>query len=812
MRRFLLLFVTAVVAVVSGAEPRTRTLVEQLKVIREIGLDDQQCYRVRDVFLEREDAKLYFTDGYLLFSEPFQNRSIAALFLATSPSDEGEILVIPPTARERRSVSRFTGEPILNQKFRTAMMLFTDDTGDAMHKALSTASTASLDTSRGAELARKWTPVLQNLLEALAVRVLFDATSAWAPQSGFFAAIISGGSKGRFELVIDPHLEEQVSVGQSVWRDGRNYYETWCRFRGRNFRDGRRKQARDRSRLENYHIESHLDPDLTMQVVAKADFVPNSTLQRGFGFELSERLKVKKLVLDGEPLEFVQVRGPSSSEARRRSNDIVAFVLAEPPAPGARHEIEFHYTGTVINHAGDGVYYVGSRGTWYPRRALQFTNYELLFHHPGELDLVATGELIESSREAGLRSSRFRTASPIRIAGFNLGRYARVSREVGDYTVEVCANQGVEARLQPRPRMMLIPSLEAGPGRSRRRPLAQSPAIITKTATPRPPSPADRLDQVADRRTAAFSFFLDRFGSPSTQKVVISPIPGDFGQGFPGLVYASTLSYFESQDAPLKNLTTAQKLFYQEILPAHELSHQWWGNVLATRSLTDTWLMEGLATYSALLYLEHHRGREVMDRTLAQYRTALLARNEQGEPVDSAGPVVLGRRLRSSQFPDAARVLMYEKGAWILHMLRGVVGDDKFFELLRELCTKYRLQRLSTEEFRAEVARFLPAEYPDTELRDFFEQWVYGTGIPRLHLEHSMKGKGSTLHLSLRLRQEKVPATFRVLAPVEIQTAGGESIVKMMATDGEITEVRVALREKPSQVLLDPGGFLLREE
>ena len=804
------LTVPGVFASLAATAPDAATLAEQLETIRGTALDPQQCYRVRDLFLEREDAKFYFTDGYLLFAENYGERTIAALFLATEPVDEGEILVIPPTTQERKSVSRFTGEPILNQKFRTSLMIFTDDTGDLLRKSLATASVATPDAERGVRLAQRWTPVMQNLLEALAVRVLFDATSAWDPAQGFFAAIISGGPKGRFEVVIDPHLEEQVSVGQSVWRDGRSYYETWCRFAGRSYRDGSRKVPRDNSRLDNYHIESQIDPDLTMRVVAKADFVPGSDLQRGFGFELSERLKVEKLLLDGEPLEFVQVHGPSSSDARRRSNDLIACVLPRPPGPAPRHKIEFHYEGKVINHAGDGVYYVGSRGSWYPRRSAQFASYELVFHHPEELDLVATGELIESSRESGLRTSRFRTESPIRIAGFNLGRYERVSREVGEHTLEVCANRGVEERLQPKPRMVLVSPREPGP-RSRRRTMTSTSSLITKKDLPSPPSPANRLNLVADRGAEAFSFFLERLGPAPTKKVVISPIPGDFGQGFPGLVYASTLSYFQPQDSPLKNLTPGQQFFYREILPAHELSHQWWGNVLAIRSLRDEWLLEGLATYSALLYLEHRRGRDVMDGALAAYRASLLTLNDAGEPVDSAGPVVLGPRLRSSQFPDAARVLMYEKGAWIVHMLRGITGDEGFFKLLRELCTKYRQQRLSSEEFRTEAARFLPKSYPDAGLEEFFEQWVYGTGIPRLRIEHSVEGTGAKVRVVLRLHQESVPSAFRVMVPVKIEFAGGDAMAKMIATDGAVTEVRVPVKQRPERVVLDPEGFLLRE-
>ena len=96
-------------------------------------------------------------------------------------------------------------------------------------------------------------------------------------------------------------------------------------------------------------------------------------------------------------------------------------------------------------------------------------------------------------------------------------------------------------------------------------------------------------------------------------------------------------------------------------------------------------------------------------------------------------------------------------------------------------------------------------------MREFFEEWVYGTGIPKLRLDHSVEGKGSSTRLVLRLHQEGVPHVFRVTVPVKIEMASGDSIVKMIPTDGELTEIRVPVKQRPVRVVLDPDGFLLRE-
>ena len=786
---------------------------EHLQEIRQIRLDPNQCYRVRDLFLEREDLKFYFVDGYLIFGQPIAERTVVALFVASEPTDGGEIILFPPSKRERQSLSRFTSQPVLNEKFRTAMMFFTDDTAEALRSALPENEFNELDPEAGRRLSERWDPVMKNLLRTVELAILSDTVEGRDRQSGFFGAVISGGKLGRFEVVTDPRRDEQVSIGQLVWRDSRNYYEAWCRFRGRNFVLGRRTQRQDEARIENYRIESRLAQDLSMKVVAQATFIPVTANTKVFLFELSRRLRLTKVLLDGEPVEFLDSGRPAAADTPLRRNNIVGIAVPRPPVPGSRHNIEFHYGGRVIGEAGDDVYYVGSRQSWYPRRGHGFTSFDLRFHYPQELDLVATGKLIETTSQDGVRSSHFHTETPIRLAGFNLGGYKRVSRKVGDYTVEVCANEGVEKSLQPVAKAEVLVVPPPMPPRRRHPPFgsvfSSSPPIVIESKPPPPPKPALQLNSVADLSAQAVEFFVERFGPPATREIVVSPIPGEFGQGFPGLVYAPTLSYLDPNEPPLRDKSPYERLFYTQLLPVHEIAHQWWGNVVTVNSSSDAWLMEALATYSALLWLEDHSGPEARDEVLRQYKDRLLELNEDGETIESAGAIVLGDRLRSSKFPNARNVIVYEKGAWILHMLRGILGDENFLALVRRIRDNYQYKHLTTEDFQSEAAQFVPQGWADPRLENFFDQWVYDTGIPTLSVQHHADGKPPRVRFSGRLIQQNVPESFTLMAPVEIHTLPGRSLYKWIETQGESTEFNVVLRNRPTRVVLDPKNVVL---
>ncbi len=779
---------------------QARTGQERLRGMLEIGLDAGDCYRVRDLFLEREDIKLYFTDGYLIFAEPYDGREIAALFIADQPSDSGELVLIPPNASERQSALQFTGQSVINESFRSALMLFTDDTAAVLRKALADSPSSKPDPDAGIRLAARWSPVLRNILEGVSLRLLTDIVSRLPTADGLFAAAVGGGRLGRFDIVFDPTRRRQVSVGQSVSRSGSSFYETWVEFPARSYRQDDTLRVGPRDRLENYDIEATIGQDLTMEVVARADFVPGTDRYQAFTVALSRRLRVQELLIDGEPADFLQVRQASTSGPRLPS-DAVFFTPPNPPAAAGRYRLEFRYRGQVISRAGDGVFFVSNRAEWYPTAERTFSDFRLAFHYPTELDLVATGRRVSESSEDGVRTAIFVTESAARLAGFNLGRYAATERPIGDYTVEVRANRNVEARLRPKaPIPLYIPVP------SRRRSRMDNPGrVVVRPTTPSPPSPADRIDAVADHSAEAFQYFLEKFGPAPTSTIVISPIPGDFGQGFPGLVYASTLSYLDPNDLPLRGMSPDERIFYSKLMLPHEISHQWWGNTVGAASRADSWILESLATYSSLLFVESREGVSVRDRILADFKRRLLEKNDDGKPVESAGPLVLGERLWSSHFPSAYRIVLYEKGAWVIHMLRAALGDEDFFSLLRNLTARYQAQMLTVEDFRREAAELTPAGRRDPQLRDFFDQWVYRTGVPRF----SVKWKQNRGRVTGELRRQDTPERFDIPVPMRLEMVSGETLDWTVHSDDEVTEFEISSAANVARLLIDPDRTLL---
>jgi aminopeptidase N len=252
-----------------------------------------------------------------------------------------------------------------------------------------------------------------------------------------------------------------------------------------------------------------------------------------------------------------------------------------------------------------------------------------------------------------------------------------------------------------------------------------------------------------------------------------------------------------------------QRLFFSELLHAHETAHQWWGNMVTSASYQDEWLMEGLASYMSMMLLEKKKGRKAFDEVLLEYRDHLLSKDEQDRTIESAGPIVWGQRLLNSQTPQAWRTITYEKGSWILHMLRMRLGDAAFDKMLGELVQRYRYKSLTTENFRSVAAEFMPRGSDDPKLEAFFEQWVYGTGIPSLKISHTVTGRAPKVRVRGTVTQSGVPEDFSASVPVEVQVAGRKPVVTWVRTSSEPVQFTVDLPRPPTKIVMAPAHAVL---
>ncbi|MBS1859195.1 MAG: hypothetical protein JST11_27725, partial [Acidobacteria bacterium] len=648
---------------------------------------------------------------------------------------------------------------------------------------------------------------MRNLGASYVSRLILDLAGGPAWRQGLLAASFSGTRLGNFDLAYDPDNPEQISLGQIAYRQNRAFFDTWASFPARGARQDPRPVAREMA-LSDYRVEATVNPDLSMDVVTRVKVKAAADGIALAPFDIAREMNVSSVKVDGAPAEVFQADSMRANLSRSGNH----LFLVEPRQPlraGVEYEFEFHHSGNVIHDAGDHVFFISARANWYPMFGLGFATYDLRFRYPREYGLVSAGEIVDEKTDGDWKITHRRTSQAVRMAAFNLGEFQHERLARDGYVVDVVANRKLEASLQPRP-APLPPPDPTGPALGRRR---QDPLSNLQLApVESPPDPTGRLSALAGEVANALEFMASRFGPPALPHLTVSPIPGAFGQGFPGLIYLSTLSYLRQLPRrPGGDNSMSAELFFQDVLQAHETAHQWWGNRVVAATYRDNWLMEALANYSALLYLEKRRGARAMEVMLDSYRESLLLKNEAGQLVDSAGPIVLGTRLESSLEPRAWRAITYGKGSWIMQMLRRRMGDERFFAMLGEITKRYDRKELSTEQFRLLAAGFLPPKSDDPKLETFFDQWVYDTGIPSIRMTWSLKGRAPALKLTGKITQSDVNQDFSALVPVEIQIARGRSITEWVrAADGETT-FTVPLNAPPLKVSLDPHYALLRK-
>ena len=797
MSRWLLAVLAGSYAFAAG--PSAAELARQ---IREAGLDPDECYRVRDLSFQKEDIRIYLTEGYLIFSKPLAGSRRSAVFTADVEGGDGEVLLLPPYRGERQSLALFTQSANLDEHFQAALMIFTDASMQALVDRIVKEGTGKKAPEMGPALAEKWGPVLANVQSGFQIRMIQDLLAP-AQEGGMLFLALNGRQVGSFDMIYDPRSREQIVAGQMAERNGRLTYNVWTSFAARSVRTGKTSQAPSWFSLSKFRIDAALDADLRMKATTRVTMRVGSRPLRVFPFDISRAMKVTSVKIDGAPAELFMQESVRGRALRGSDNDVFLVVNPEALAPETEHEVEFEHEGEVIASAGNGVYFVGARATWYPRSSAGFATYDLTFRYPKRLTLVSAGDIAEDRTDGDSRITRWRTPVAIRMAGFNLGEYEKISGVVPGYAIDVYGNRHLEASLAPKPRP---PAVE--PPRLPRSRIDTAPSIAPAPAAP--PDPLARLRTVAADVSSALDFFTASFGPPALKTLTVAPIPGTFGQGFPGLVYLSTLSYLDPSQRPAAARDPAHQVFFSELIEAHEVAHQWWGSVISPERAEDEWLLEALANYSSLLWLEKKKGFKEMETVLDGYRSELLSKNLDGAEYESAGPIVWGPRLEGWPNTGAWRAITYGKGTWILHMLRRRMGDDAFFKLLAEFRRRYEFKSVTPAAFQALARELRPKALSAEVIDTFFENWVYSTGVPSLKMHYTVTGVAPAVKLSGTVEQSGAGDDFSLDTPVEVQfPKGPPQTIWVRTTDDERT-FTANLRQLPLRVVI-PDDVLMRK-
>src|SRR5205807_343531 len=234
-----------------------------------------------------------------------------------------------------------------------------------------------------------------------------------------------------------------------------------------------------------------------------------------------------------------------------------------------------------------------------------------------------------------------------------------------------------------------------------------------------------------------------------------------------------------------------------EEVVAHEIAHQWFGDSVTESTWADLWLSEGFATYFAGLFIEEYEGEDAFRDYLRNQASRYFAYEKQrNAPIHDEETQDLMRLLNPNN---------YEKGAWVLHMLRKRLSDDVFFRSLRAYYRAHREANATTEDLRAALE-----SASGNNLKDFFARWIYGTGHPQYQLQWNSKNAQNAVLLTVTLEQTQAGEPFLDPVPIEF-TVNGEKQRQAIYPKTKLTTTEIRLDANPTSVQLDPDETLLKE-
>ena len=261
------------------------------------------------------------------------------------------------------------------------------------------------------------------------------------------------------------------------------------------------------------------------------------------------------------------------------------------------------------------------------------------------------------------------------------------------------------------------------------------------------------------------------------------------------IVFASTIFNLPPNQKMSVHFGIPQRI---ESLVAHEIAHQWFGDSVTQSTWADLWLSEGFATYFAGLFIEKHDGEEAFREYMRGAAQRYFAYEKQrNAPIHDTQTQDLMKLLNENN---------YEKGAWVLHMLRKRMGKEAFFRGLRNFYNAHREGNATTEDLRSALEKS-----SGKNLRTFFARWVYGSGHPVYEWSsQATEMRNGNNSVTIVLKQVQTGAPFLDPVPVTV-TSEGKTTSLTLYPRGKLATARIRTGKVPLDIQIDRDETLLKE-
>ena len=726
--------------------------------------DENRMCTVQDFTFKRDVGKFSLDQGELYLLSPINGRTVAAIF-----TGNGSVVFKPPTKIEREQLYRFYEVHSLEKDFNILFMIFADSTLSEFEKHLNFHSGEIKDGVKNK---------VENCLEYLSDKdgKYFDTSILKSffdqKQNDLFYAHFSNNKSDPMFFKIDPYEIEEVRLLHRA--ETLRFYkipEVVCQFpkqtenKSKNNLD---EEGKDLINILQYKIESTIKNNLKFSAITEMEFAALEPDQKWVFFNMFSDMIVDSVKNEEDKkLTFF-----------KNKNNPILWIRFDPALPvHTVKRLKLFYHGDLMDRNDEGWVYIKNSTGWYPKSGVRKTaTFDLTYHTPKDFKFVSVGEKLSCDTLKDVVTTHWITPKPIRNASFNIGFYQQ-------YKIE-------DERIPP------VTVYKSAYGHRQIGQYLGSQGITSGSHMEKKVG-ADVANSIA--------FYQYVFGDCPVKHFYATETPFLHGLAFPGLIHLAWTTFQRTDEYG-----------HDEIFRGHEVAHQWWGIEVDFKTYHDQWLSEGFATYAGLWYMQTAlKDNKKFFDMLKDYRDKIINNRKFlfGSGQES-GPICLGYRTSSSKTEGDYNLIIYWKGAWVLHMLRNMLIDlktmneDRFTNILKDFYNTYRGRLVSTHDFQETVEKHI-----GMNMDWFFKQWIDGTDIPKYIFSYKVqKNKDGKYLVHCRIKQEEVPEDFKMYNNMFIDFGDDQFARIRILIDKPFNEFDLPLLPlKPKKIILNDLESVLCE-
>lgn len=736
-------------------------------------LSPNESYSVNLDTLSHHDLQILLQSGTITFFEPVVHEN-DTLFFGGYFEGYGTFRFSPSAQMEKDQLNRFFATDSLNREFEKILLFFTP----TVYKQLTNKNSKSEIQGDLKDLQDEADKLYREVRRDGAYLYSFELLRNLIYPFGkeYFLASVKPANTDELIYLYNPYLREEVQFRKRFWEPGQNFIETINSYSQYNVDEtyininGRDKKQLD---TKTYSIDAQIDNNGNLTCKTEVTFEVISGPTQFIEVNLLPSLALDSII-DNKKNNVRFIREKLDVSFKNWETSQVGLLLDKPYMFGDTLQLTFYYNGEIAQK-GMGELFIFAGAKWYPRYGFRDRAiFNMTFKTDKDYTFTSCGNKLSERKEGEYLVTKWNVIPEASNVSFSLGYMKKyLFEEDGLPPIEIFFSKELHNEIATY--------------------LAQDLIAIGK----------DMEKQIHEDISNATKTFNHYFGEYTNPKISVSEILMPHSEAFPGFIHLGFSTWINTDHWGNDRL-----------LRAHETAHQWWGVGVGYQTYHDQWLSEGFAEYSALMYLQVVLGNEMFLDKLRDSRNNIYSARKFlfGSGAES-GPIALGYRTSSTETAGDYGLIIYKKGAYVLHMLRNMLIDlktmneDVFLSMMREFYGSFRGKEATTQDFRR-----IAEKYAGIDLGWFFDQWVYHNYLPECDFKYDIEQDPTSGLYTAKCKvvTKKVPEGFKMYIPLELQIDNtSKAYIRLLIETNDFYFELPNLPQKPKRLVLNPFESVL---